>query len=451
MGIRFCLLAWVAACAAAQHEPVATPPPPPAPAPQVHHLQDPEIAPRPERKLLSIDWAATKLTSDADALALWQRIAPTGDDWEEKLSEIPDSPVGHQLAIAILHEGNFTCPAPPPSTCGHVQPDLPEPAPTATLADPCLRRLVALWALGVLDDDDLPAVRDALRALAAIPPPESQLVASAIRAIPESDLDGRYELLAIAWRAGQRELVNGSFGSFDEAHLVSAATKLHIDGALASLDAEHDRAVFLAAIDDEQLAEAARVQAIGELVGDAEAAQKAKIPADLRAALLAAGKSPSCMVAAAAARALDQHGDRTLVPKLPRTRSPAVMMRSLCVLASFELMQRGDEPSYFPTYLPTHGLELVTVGYDPYSTSDPDGDGDIHTAHTSELVKLDEAVLPETEDLARAFHHCTGTVCRSDDREFRFTFTPGAGGLLLSKLAITELPPCEDKPAIPTP
>ena len=118
-------------------------------------------------------------------------------------------------------------------------------------------------------------------------------------------------------------------------------------------------------------------------------------------------------------------------------------MRSLCVLASFESLQRGDEPSYFATYLPIRGIELVTVSYDPYS--------DVHTAQTSELVKADEAVLPEVEDLTRAFHHCTGTVCRSDEREFRFTFTAGAGGLLLSKLSITELPPCDDKPAIPAP
>jgi hypothetical protein len=433
--------------------------PAPTPPPVVHHLQDPEIAPRPEHKLLSIDWATTTLTSDADALALWQRIAPTGDDWEEKLSEIPgDSPIAHQLAIAILREGNFTCPAPPPSSCGHAPVDLPALPPTATLADPCLRRLVALWALTELDEDEVPAVRDALRAIAAIPPPESQLIASAIRTIPETDLDGRYELLAIAWRAGQRELVNGSLSSLDEPHLVNAVTKLHVDGALEPLDAERNRAVYLAAIGDEQLAEAARVQAIGELIGVAETAQAQagsttppKLPADLHKALLAVGKSPSCAVAAAAARALDQHGDRALVPKLPRTHSPQVMMRSLCVLASFEHMQRGDEPSYFATYLPTRGIELVTVSYDPYSTSDADGDGDIHTVHTTQLVKADEAVLPESEDLTRAFHHCTGTACRSEEREFRFTFSPGAGGLLLSRLAITELPPCEDKPGIPAP
>ena len=41
------------------------------------------------KPLLAIDWSAVSLTSDDDALALWQRIAPTGDDWSDKLDEMP--------------------------------------------------------------------------------------------------------------------------------------------------------------------------------------------------------------------------------------------------------------------------------------------------------------------------------------------------------------------------
>jgi hypothetical protein len=423
---------------------------PPAPDPIVHHLNDPDLA-RPLRKrLLAIDWAATKLASDADALGLWQRIAPTGEDWEAKLDEIPtDGPIAGLLAVSLLREGNFTCPPPPiASTCGQVPaPDVPAPAPSATLTDPCLRRLLALWSIGQLDEDDLPRVRDALRAIAAIPPPESQLVAAAIRAIPETDLDGRYDLLAIAWRAGQRELVDGMMTALDPPHLEQALAQLHVDGALGPLSVEQHRTTFLAAVTDDLLAPRARVDAIQELVAAADEAAgaskpPAKLPGDVRAALIGAGKTRDCAVAAAAARALDQHGDRALVPRLPHSRSPDVMMRALCVLASFERMQRNDEPSYFPTYLPTRGLELVRVSYDPYSDADPDGDGDIHTEHTRQLVQLDEAVLPEIEDLERAMQHCKGTVCRSDDREFRFSFQPGAGGLLLAKLEMVELPPC---------
>src|SRR5262249_36117876 len=141
----------------------------------------------------------------------------------------------------------------------------PEPAPDATLADPCLRRLLAMWSISQLEESDLTSARDALRAIAAIPPPESELVAAALKALPETDHDGRLELDAIAFRAGHRELVNGMLGSFDEPHLIEAVQKHHIDGALDLLTVANNRSVFLAAITDEKLHPSARVQAISEL------------------------------------------------------------------------------------------------------------------------------------------------------------------------------------------
>ena len=444
------LLACLVACGGAPRPPAIPPAPPPRPAaahPPVNHLLDPDLNPPPAPHLLAIDWKAVPLASDADALALWQRIAPTGDDWQEKLAELPhELPIARPLAIALLREGNFTCPAPPADACSPVLPDLPPPAPTATLGDPCLRRMLALWAIDQLEADDLPRVRDALRAIAAIPPPESQLVAAALYTLPVDDVAGRYELLAIAWRAGQHELVDGMLAPLDEAHLVTAATQLHIDGALDRLSADTHRATFLAAVTDEQLAPAARISAMAELAEPAD-----KLPADLRAALLAAGRSPDCQVVAGAARTLEQHGDHALAPRWPRTRSTAAMMRELCVLASFEQMQRADEPSYFPGYIAPGGLELVTVSYDPYSDADPDGDGDVHTEHQVQHVPASEAVLPELDDLVTAMKHCHGTTCRGEDHDFRFTLRPGAGGLLLSRLEIRELPPCVPKPAISVP
>jgi len=92
---------------------------------------DPDLNPRPAKKLLTIDWSSVKLTSEADALALWKQIAPTGDDYSEKLDEVPgDGDIATQLAFALLHEGNFAC-TPPPRACGAPL-DVPDPAPTAT-------------------------------------------------------------------------------------------------------------------------------------------------------------------------------------------------------------------------------------------------------------------------------------------------------------------------------
>src|SRR5512138_3307244 len=220
----------------------------------------------PPKKLLSIDWKMVPPPNDADALALWAAIAPTGDDWEAKLDEVP-APAARPLAIALLHGGNFTCSPPkPPADC--VQPpfDEPLPSPLAGFVDPCLRRLLALWSIAQLEDTDVPIVRDALRGIVAIPPPESQLVSAALKIVPETDQTTRLELLALAYRAGQHEIANNSLGGLDEAHLIEAATKHKIDGAIEVLSAEGHRSTYLAVVADEAIGSKARTQALAELL-----------------------------------------------------------------------------------------------------------------------------------------------------------------------------------------
>lgn len=441
--IRTLTIACLAACGGTPHEvapAVATPTTPPDAA--VHHLtDDPDFNRPPHPKLLAIDWPTTQLATDADALALWQKIAPTGDDWEAKLAEIPELPAAHALAAALLREGNFTCV--PPATplapnCAPLPVDVPAPAATATLADPCLRRRLAQWAFDEIDTTDVTKLHDALRAIVAIPPPESQLVATALRKLPEADRDGELELLGIAYRAGQHEVVNGTLGSLDEAHLIEAVQKHHIPGALEVLSAEGFRAVYLAAVTDEQLEAPARVQAMTDLAATAD-----PIAQDLRTALVAATKSPDCAVAAAAMHTLDQHDPHKLLAKHPHAQRTDAMMRAMCVLASYENLQKTDEASLLTHYLTPRGLELVQVAYDPYNEVDRDGDGDPHTERTIDLIDRDTAVLPEIEDLVRAMHHCTGTICKSDDREFRFSFKSNGREMLLWRLEVVELPPCK--------
>ena len=399
----------------------------------MHHLDDPDVnRPAPPKLLAGIDW---------NAAVTWEQIAPTGADFEERLDEIPDVPAADELAVAMLNGGNFACAA-PPSVCG-APIDVPSPAPTATLTDPCLRRLLALWSLSRVDDDLLPRVHDALRAIAALPPPESQLVATAIKAVPEADQDGRLELLAIASTAGQRELANGLLSGMDDAHLVTALTKHHLDGALDLLTPDLHRKAFLAAITDEQLATAARISAMSEVASaDVVATGKDRITPDLEKALIAATKSADCATAAAAAHMFEAHGDHRFGPKRPHTHTTAAMMRAMCVLASYEQLQRADEPSYLLGYVPASGLDVVRVTYDPYSDVDTDGDGDPHTARTTDHIKRDEVVLPELDDMIRALHHCQGAVCTSDEHEFHFGWKPAGGELILSRIEVIERPPC---------
>lgn len=403
---------------------------------------DPDLLPRPETKLLSIEWTTVPLATETDALAVWKTIAPTGADWEAKLDEIPVANA-RPLAIALLRGGNVTCmPAQQPvMECAPLVLDVPSPPDSATLTDPCLRRLLALWSIAALEPEDVPQVADALRAIAAIPPPESQLVAAAIQAIPETDQERRLEILAIAHRAGQRDLANGMLGAFDETHLAEAVTKHKIDGALEVLSAEGHRAVYLRAVIDEALPAKTRTSAIIDL---AAATTDPKTP-DLRTALVSAAKSKDCEVAAIAARVLADRGDKRFIPSRPRTSRPDAMLRGLCVLASYERLQANDEPSLLTTYVPAKGLEQVKIAFDALAEIDTDGDGDPRTERTTVQVSRTELVVPEIDDLVRAFRRCTGTTCTSGDREFTFGFSPGAGGLVLTRLVIAERPPCPSR------
>ncbi len=398
-------------------------------------LEDLEHGPR--APLLSIDWANTPMVSDADLAAVWKRIAPTGDDWRAKLEEIPVAQ-GRLLGSWLLAQGNFTCMKPAAKAdCAPLVLDVEPPAASADMNDPCLRRMLAMWALGQLEDDDVAGVMDSLRAIVTIPPPESELVASAIEVVPEKEQAWRLELIDLAYRAGQRDVANGQLGELDQAHVISAATTFHIDGALEILSAHGHRAVYVQAIADEKMHAKARTEAIDELVS-----ADATLANDTKQALVAAAKSKDCVVAAHAARALAQHGDKRFVPTRPRTTSSTVMMRSLCVLAAYERLQGNDEPSLLAQYVPPKGLERVTIAYDPLAEVDTDGDGDPRTVREVILVPRDEVVVPEVDDMSRAFKRCEKTACVSHDRDYRFGFKTSKGQLYLATLEIAERPPC---------
>lgn len=439
-------LAWLSACGGTPHtldpaSPTGVPARPgieAANAPRAGQ-PDPDLNRPPPRKLLSIDWATAPLGTDAEALAVWAQIAPNGEDWLEKLDEVP-AQATRPLAMAMLRSGSFgSCGTPVHADCAPPVPQVPEPAHAADANDPCLRRLLALWSIAQLEVEDRVRLKDVFRALAAIPPPESQLVAVALRALPEADNAGRLELIAVAAAAGQLELANAASGRLDEPFLIEAATKHHFEGALEVLSATGHRPVYLAAVVDEAMPGGARQKAIAEL---AAVDPDAPLAPDLKAALVRATASKDCTVAAVAARTLEQRGDRAYVPSRARARTPAAMMRALCVLASYEPLQAAGEPSLLPGFVPPKGLERGIIEYDALSDTDLDGDGDPHTRRSLELVPRAELVVPEAEDLARAMKRCTGTVCTSQDREFRFTIKPVNGALSLTRIEIIERPPC---------
>jgi hypothetical protein len=421
--VRAIVCAGLIACGAAPVAPVASVATPVvADAP---HAIDPDLERVPVPKLLAIDWDHVAVGSDADALALWHQIDPHGADWQEKLFEVPAGPISQALAMALLRQGNFTCThSVPVASCPKRSiAELDTPIDTADLGDPCLRRSLALWAFDQLGEANLEQLRPALDAIVAIPPPESDLVEDALRGDHDNpDQDKRVELIVRAWNAGQRDLAGAALGGIDEQHLVELVRKDHVDAALEILAIQDQRAVFLAAMTDPKLEPKARVQTIADLLD----AQPTEPGSDGRAALLAAAKSTSCEVAAAAAHALVTYHILG-APKPPAT------MRTLCVVASYERLQRENETSPLAELIPSRGLELVRVTNDPEAGSD---------ARSIDLIPSYASVFPESDDIVRAFEHCKTTTCISDEHEFHFTLRGG----LLTRLEIDDRPDCAPPP-----
>lgn len=394
----------------------ATPAPSPVAAP-IAPAEEPgasrqldEPAPKP---LLSIDWKTVSLTNDADAVALWRQIAPTGGDWELRLGELPDlGDLHRRLALALLRGGNFACKPVPvdPDSCGPVTLAAP---PDSTFDDPCLRRELALWALDLLDEEDAPSLTRELLGIAALPPPEEELVRAAFELIPAGRDDLLLPMIEAAVAAGQGAIADESLADLAPAQLEKVALKLHSDGALRILDPAQSRQVFLAAIVDRKLLPATRTSAIDDLV----AGEDGRLKKDLRTALLAALKDPSCEVAAAAARALVAAGESRFAPK-PQVGSVAEAIRSLCVSTAYS--EAAPLDASLRRFVSKRGLQI----YDHSEITAEPGEPAGEVILPAELV-----ALPFLEELAPALERCALTPAASGRPASPWAFTCKGEGL----------------------
>jgi hypothetical protein len=382
------------------------------------------VAPSP-KPLLAIDWSHVHLESESDALALWQQIAPTGADWELRLGELPaDETMQKKLAIALLRQGRFECAA--PTGCG-VAPGL-EVDPAATLADPCLRRQLALWAFDRLDDDDAVAIERELISIVGLPPPEEDLVREAFGLVPLGRDDLLLAMIEAARVGGQSEIADESLQWLSESAVLDVATRLHSDGAVMALDPTTARAVFLSAITDGKLKVETRISAIGELV----ALDDVRLRKDLRAALALASKDARCEVAATAARVLANAGEARFVPK-PARGSVAAALRALCVMANYVQEDIGADPS-LRQFVSRRGLQVFDHAPALSTPDEPNG----------EFIPPGELVtLPFLEELAEALQHCAGTSCRASGTRFVLTLDPDRTLRRIERFADPE--PCSDK------
>jgi hypothetical protein len=403
-GLLGVVVAGCAACATPRPEPAA---PQTARATAASPTPSSPAAPPPAAPLLgAIDWSRAQLRTDEDAQALWQQIAPTGADWELRLLELPkDQDLQTRLALALLRGGNFQCRA--ASSCP--ADSYFDVAPTATLSDPCLRRLLALWAFDQLDDTQAASLERELLALAALPPPEEELVREAFDLVPLDRDDLLLPMITAARAAGQIDLADAAVHWLSPANVRKVATALHSDGAYAALDVNEARGAFLAAISDRQLKAQTSSNAITELI----AADDGALRKDVRAALQRAVKDPRCAVAAAAARQLAVGGDRRFVPRRDASSVPAAL-RALCVMSSY-LEEEVGVDSLLRPFFSAAGVQI----FDHTETSDSDGEV------AAELIaRADLVTLPFLSDLGDALEHCLGTTCRTGIFRFELTMAP---------------------------
>lgn len=254
---------WVAACASAPPRPSAPPSAPPpaqvpdaAPAGSDVNARDDGTPAKPH--VAAFDWTGVSVNSDDDARALWRRLAATPNALTDTQA-IPDE-FQRPLARALLREGNFRC-APVGPACPGIPQDLGEPRDN-DLTDPCFRRELAAWAIGVLVPDDVRALRDALTAIVDIPPPEDELVGLVMGRSEELSVDDRIALFVRAWKAGHHDEVSSDLTRLGIDLLPRLYREGHVDAVLDYLSATDNRALFLEGIDDDLLTAHARTAAI---------------------------------------------------------------------------------------------------------------------------------------------------------------------------------------------
>jgi hypothetical protein len=119
-----------------------------------------------------IPWPTITIKNDADAMKVWGYLDPRGRDYHDKVASIPVE-FRAAMALGLLDDGKLACePEDVVDACGHHELRIPEPAPDSGLDDGCLRRKLAVWALGVVG---LERAGVALDGFARLPLPERDL------------------------------------------------------------------------------------------------------------------------------------------------------------------------------------------------------------------------------------------------------------------------------------
>jgi hypothetical protein len=381
-------------------------------------------------------WAAPTATgtlalappSDAAAArAVWKSLAPTGADYAQKLASLPDDPsVRRPLARVLVGDGNFACTQTEEThECGEDHVEWKALDPAATVDDPCLRRKLALWALapGVLTESDVETLMPSLRALFALPAPEDELPKAVMLLAASMSGRTRARLIDTAMENSRKELAEALCCS-DMGHALIGTlySRHHLDAAAAALDVATERAIVLAAVQDDALAvetRAAWVERLRDIAGK-----------DVLAALGAVADGASdCGLTMAAASALAARGDASRLPRRRDGDDQARMARALCMLARDDDVVRRR--ARFREFLPPHGR--VTLSHAINSDWDEAGNK-IDESPAPSYVTRATAMASDLPDEygAGPVPECGGDACSvpSSDGSWTIYFVEGKDGKL---------------------
>jgi hypothetical protein len=448
----------------------------PAPAPRVTapvvpeldtpELPDPDVGADPVVDPTGIDWDTVAYATDEQALAIWARLGLDGENLADRMAWVPElDGLREAMAKAILREGNFACPpVARPLSCTKSLLEFPELGAEHTLADPCLRRELALWALGELDDDTLHGELAAdMIALAGLPPPEEELNRAALLRAEDPTL--RLQMLDAAERAGSEQIADENLGSLSASGLETAALQLHVDGAVVALGPDGYLQLYLAALADPQLRTETRVHIARELGDyalslDPNDANHATVTAALERARVAA----DCAIAAGALDALELIEGEPRPVTFAKNARPDAYARALCV--ALHRFERAPALGALLDQIAPKGLVLEDRFQDDQRVAqlwveypdekdanrdgapdvpeaDPDGDGDPSTwVEAQRVARADLLELDVWQDVAEALSGCKTAECKVPDHEvwLRLTWKKGARGRLqLTKIDRREI------------
>ena len=331
----------------------------------------------------------------AEALALWQQLAPSGENYEDRLAAIPeDEAVRRPMAVALLGQGNFECEAVVQyEGCGQESVELAPIEPTAGLDQPCLRRRLALWALDEITADDARTLTEALVGLVELPEPEDELREQAF-AVAVDDAQ-RLALLAAAKGKDLDELAEAEAAKLTTISArIAALRDLHIDAAAQGLDPVAHRDVLLGALVDDELASDTRRAIMSDLGGDPAPA--------VSQALVAVVDDDDCGLAMEAAELLASRGDASHLPVRPASTDAGEHLRALCMLAHSSDTTRQE--AQWLTWFGPDPVLIEDEHYNEFAEPDEeeggeDGEGGEGDSEASAGVTQDDG--PEIEQVGK--------------------------------------------------